>query len=230
MEAIRGTFYAVGVGPGDPELMTVKAVRVLERCPVIAAPMTKSGRTLALDIAGQGADLRGKEILPLVFAMERDEAARRQAHRAAAEAVAAVLDRGLDVAMVNLGDVSIYATAGYVIALLRAMGYETVMVPGVASFSAVAARLGCSLTEMDAPLHIIPAGSGIVEDCLDLPGTKVLMKPGRQLPAVKRALEARKLSYAAVRDCGLPTEQVCREDVPEDGGYFLTLVVKERKV
>ena len=59
----KGTFYGVGVGPGDPELITLKAVRAIERCPVIAAPETRGEKTLALDIARGAVDLTGKTIL-----------------------------------------------------------------------------------------------------------------------------------------------------------------------
>ena len=68
----KGIFYGVGVGPGDPELLTLKAVRLLERCPVIAAPRTKGGGMLALEIASGAADLGGKTVIPLDFSMERD--------------------------------------------------------------------------------------------------------------------------------------------------------------
>ena len=112
-----GTFYALSVGPGAPELMTVKACRCLERCPVIAAPQTKSGQMLALDIARGAVSLDGKEILPLR------------------------LPAGLDVAMVNLGDVSVYATAFYMFDQIQKDGFAACMLPGVTSFCAVAAQL-----------------------------------------------------------------------------------------
>ena len=70
----HGTFYGVGVGPGDPELLTLKALRTLEHCPVIAAPRTRSGEMLALDIVRQAISLEGKTILPLDFTMSRDPA------------------------------------------------------------------------------------------------------------------------------------------------------------
>lgn len=231
----RGTFYAVGVGPGDPELITVKALRVLAACPVIAAPRTKSGEMLALDIARQAADLGGKTILPLHFTMQRDAGVRHEAHLAAARAVQAYLDAGQDVAMLNLGDVSIYATSSYLIELLRAGGYRTVMVPGVPSFCAVAARLGESLTEMDEPLHILPggaAGQKALAGQLAAAGTKVLMKSGRQLPETLAALRSAGLleKSAMVRACGLPDEAVYREleDFPPEAsaGYFATVIVK----
>ena len=63
----KGTLYGVGVGPGDPELLTLKAVRTIEACPVIAAPRTPGGDMVALDIARQAVDLSGKTILPWIF-------------------------------------------------------------------------------------------------------------------------------------------------------------------
>lgn len=136
---MKGMFYAVGVGPGDPMWMTREACAVLEACPVIAAPQTASGEMLALSIAQGAAELGGKTVLPLSFAMSRDAAVRAEGYARAADAIAPELDAGRDVAMVNLGDVSIYATAYYVLDELRRRGYDTRMVPGVASFSAVAA-------------------------------------------------------------------------------------------
>ena len=99
------------------------------------------------------------------------------------------------------------------------------------SFCAVAARLGISLTTMNAPLHIIPAGGGNLEEALELPGTKVLMKSGRTLPKVAEALQEKGLldKAAMVQDCGLPTEAVCTDlsNLPEKTGYFATIIVKE---
>lgn len=159
-ELKKGVFYGVGIGPGDPELLTLKAVRLLERCPVIAAPRTKSGEMLALNIASGAVDLSGKTVVPLYFAMERDTEKLRASHLAAADAVEPYLAEGKDVAMLNLGDVSIYASYSYLMELLRERGYETAMIPGVPSFCAVAARLNVSLTEMGTALHIAPGQRG----------------------------------------------------------------------
>lgn len=231
MEVKNGIFYGVGVGPGDPELLTVKALKTLERCPVIAAPRTRDGGMLALDIVRQAASLEGKTILPLEFTMSRDPAVLQASRLRAAEAVAEHLSAGRDVAMLNLGDVSIYATFSYLMDILTERGYQAVMVPGVPSFCAVAARLGTSLTTVSSPLHILPGAGADLGAQLDLPGTKVLMKSGRQLPQAAEALERRGLleKAAMVRDCGLPTEQVCRDltHLPADTGYFATVIVKE---
>lgn len=231
-ELKKGVFYGVGIGPGDPELLTLKAVRLLERCPVIAAPRTKSGEMLALNIASGAVDLSGKTVVPLYFAMERDTEKLRASHLAAADAVEPYLAEGKDVAMLNLGDVSIYASYSYLMELLRERGYETAMIPGVPSFCAVAARLNVSLTEMGTALHIAP-GSVALEETLDLPGTKILMKSGRQMPAVLTALAERDALGRSmlVQNCGLPGEAVYPDlsrEVPEDGtGYFATVIIKE---
>ena len=73
----KGTFYAVGVGPGGPELLTQKALRILQGCAVIAAPRGKGGAMTALSIAARAVDLSQKTIVPLPLAMERGAAARR---------------------------------------------------------------------------------------------------------------------------------------------------------
>lgn len=229
MNDTNGTFYAVGVGPGDPGLLTLQAANILKRCPVIAAPQTKSGQMLALDIARSALNLREKEVLPLSFTMSREPSLREESYQTAARQIEAFLQKGLDVAMVNLGDVSVFATAYYILERIREDGFQTVMAPGVTSFSAVAARLGCSLTQIDAPLHIIPASADL-DRALQLPGTKVLMKSGSAIHETVQALERAGLldRAALVADCGLPTEQVYRDlrELPENLSYFATIIVQ----
>lgn len=228
----KGIFYGVGVGPGDPELLTTKALRVMDSCPVLACPQTKSGEMLALDIVRQAMDISQKEILPLHFTMSRDPEVQRAAHERAVEVVSQYLEAGQDVAMPNLGDVSIYSTYCYLMDLVKKRGFETRMIPGVPSFCAVAARLGISLTEMNTPLHISP-GSGDLSQVLHWPGNKILMKSGSQMPGVLQAInEHASLSKSAmVQNCGLPEEQVYPnlEEFSSDGstGYFATVIVKE---
>ena len=228
----KGTLYGVSVGPGDPELMTLKAVRCIEQCPVLAAPQTAAGRMLALDIAKGAVDVSGKIILPLHFAMSRDPEVLKASHAAAADAVRAHLDAGRDVALLNLGDVSIYATYGYLEEILTAQGYAAVRIAGVPSFCAAAARLGQSLTGgMEQPLTIAPGRH--VEQVLAAPGAKGLMKTGRRLPKTLDALRERGLlaNSAMVCNCGLPDEAVFPAltdyDPAQDAGYFATILVKE---
>lgn len=228
----RGILYGVSVGPGDPELMTLQAVRRLQSCPVIAAPQTKSGQMLALEIAKGAVDLTGKTIVPMHFPMSRNGDTLREAHTQAAEMLRHHLDAGQDVAMLNLGDVSVYATFGYLQEILQAEGYETRMLAGVPSFCASAARLNQPLTAgMDEPLTIAPGGSA--DEVLDNAGSKVLMKTGRQLPRTLAVLAAHgKLEHSAmVCNCGLPNEEVWPDlsqyEAARPAGYFATILVKE---
>lgn len=217
----RGILYAVSTGPGDPELMTRKAVKALERCAVIAYPVTQSGQALAREIAAQALDLSDKRDLPLPFSMGREAD-----YEAAAARIEARLTAGDDVALLSLGDVSLYATGSRILRILKSRGRETVVIPGVPSFCAAAARLGVALAEGGEPLHIVPDADAAA---LELPGTKVFLKAGGRLPELLRAVSARGKAGMAVKNCGLSQEEIYPDlslESPE-AGYFITVLVKE---
>ncbi|MBR1827053.1 MAG: precorrin-2 C(20)-methyltransferase [Clostridia bacterium] len=255
----KGTFYGVSVGPGDCGHLTLNAVQTIMHCPVITAPQTKSGAMVTWDIAkaGIGRFLElsfgsrmaeasdesfwaAKTILPLNFPMTKVESVKKASHRNAAEAIEGCLDKGLDVAMLNLGDVSVYATCQYVADLLKADGYETKFIPGVTSFCAAASALGTSLTEADTPVFIVPgaADSEQINRLLDEYGTKVLMKTVRTLPETLEALKEKGFadSTSVVVNCGMPGEQLYSNllefetallEAPESTySYFTVLIVK----
>ena len=243
MKKKRGTFYGIGVGPGDPELITVKALKIIKSCPVIAAPRTGNGDMVALDIvwrtgilseSAEIAEEFDKKILAMDFTMDKDPAKRKENYRKNAEAAARYLDNGQDVAMVTLGDVSLYSTVHYIADELISRGYEIIMVPGVPSFSAAAASLAIPLAEMDAPVHIIPSVRNNSDDYLDLPGTKVLMKAGRHLHRTLDELDRRGLldvTSLAV-NCGMDDEILIKnlgddEPLPDNTGYFTTVIVRD---
>ena len=227
----KGIFYGVGVGPGDPELLTLKALRIINACPVIATPQTKQGSRLAYDIASGAVDMAGKAILPLFFTMSPDPAEREASYTVAADAVAAHLDAGRDVAMLNLGDPSLFGTHSYIQAILQQRGYRCEVCAGITSFCEAAARLGVSLTSIDKPLHILPAGYGDLEANLRLPGSKVIMKAAGGIGEVKEALRetGRYHSAALAENCSLPGERLCHnlDDAPDNTGYFTTILVKD---
>ena len=170
---MNGTLYCVSVGPGDPELLTLKAVRVIRQCPVVAvsvkeAPVSeRAGRAAGEEsvayriAAGAVPEIKEKELLPLCMPMTKDREVLEQSRREAARALMEVLREGKDVAWLNLGDVSIYSTSLYRAQEVRGAGFDVEMVSGVTSFCAAAARLGCSLAEGGEELHIIPSSYGI---------------------------------------------------------------------
>ncbi len=225
-------FYGVSVGPGDPELVTIKAVRVMEQCFTIAAVQTKSGANVALDVARAAAKLDDKKILYLSFAMSTDPEVLEKSHRVAAEQVLEELKAGRSVAMPNIGDASIYSTFAYIKEIVEEAGYECPVIPGVPSFCAIAATLGETLTpRMDTPLHIIPSGFEDLDEALDMDGTKVIMKAGKSLGDIKELLRKKRLYEKAslVENCGLPNERVAHnlDDIDGHGAYFTTLIVKQ---
>ncbi|MDR1533561.1 MAG: precorrin-2 C(20)-methyltransferase [Planctomycetota bacterium] len=226
---IKGRLYGVGVGPGDPELVTLKAAACLRRCPVIAAPRTPGGGMRALTIAAGAVDLSGKTILPLDLAMGGDAAARARRHREAADRLRPFLDAG-PVALATLGDVAVYASFRPLADLLEPEGYPVEMIPGVTSFSAAAAALGVSLAEGDTPLHLLPGPVGDGEAPLPGRGTRVYLKPGRRLPEFLRRLRERGGPGRTLlaQNCGWPDQRLYRS-IPGDGEFpadaYLSLVI-----
>ena len=225
----RGKLYGVGLGPGDPELMTRKAERVIRQSPVLAVPDKGRGEKTALAIAGALAE--GKELLTCAAPMVRDEEALDRAYEANADAVCAALDAGKDVAFLTLGDPTVYATYIYLHKKVAARGYEAEIVPGVPSFCAVAARLGAALCEKSERLLIVPASHGDMDDCLDLDANLVFMKAGRELGALKEKLAEKGLLDRAsmVANCGMEGELVCPRfaDADTEAGYFSVVLVKK---
>lgn len=224
----RGILYGLGVGPGDPELLTVKAVRILREADVIAVPDKGAGERTALNIVKDYVE--GKPLLTCVTPMVRDQQVLDQAHDAIADDICALLDQGKTVAFITLGDPTVYSTYLYVHRRVLRRGYEALLVPGVPSFCAVAARLNTSLCEGSERLLIVPASHKDVEDCLDVDANLVFMKAGREIGALKERLAARGLLEKAslVANCGMDSEQVWKKfaDLPENSGYFSVVLVK----
>ena len=225
----KGIFYCVGVGPGDPELMTFLAARIIRECPVAALPKSGSGENAAGKIAEEL--LRDKELLLCDMPMTRDRAALDAAHAEAARQVARKLDEGRSVAFLTLGDPSIYATPMYLHHILKAQGYETRMIPGVPSFCAVAAALDTSLCEGAERLQIIPASYPDSGEALKEPGNKVLMKSGRSMGKVRAQIDRERFDAMAVECCGMEGERIHRnlDTLEETASYFSVVVVKEKK-
>ena len=225
----QGKLYGVGVGPGDPELLTIKAQRIIRQSPVLAVPDAGRGEKTALAIAGELAE--GKQLLYCAAPMIRDEAQLDAAYEQNADLVCAQLDQGKDVAFLTLGDPTVYSTYLYLHRKVVARGYETEIIPGVPSFCAVAARLGMALCEKSERLLIVPASHKDVSDCLDLDANLVFMKAGREIGALKDTLAAHGLLDKAslVANCGMEGELVCPRfaDLEEGSGYFSVVLVKK---
>lgn len=229
---MKGILYGIGVGPGDPELMTQKAVRLLREADVIAAPGEAVRESVAYQIAVQCVpELETKELLPLFMPMVMDRALIQKAHRQGADQIIQLLSEGKTVAFITLGDPTIYSTFSYVEKLVKAEGFSTVYVSGVPSFCAAAAALGVSLAEWQEPLHIFPA---IHKSGLPLPedGTCVLMKSGHRIGEIRELLKKSGREAVMAENCGMAGERlVFGEDaIPEDAGYLSLIIVGGRRL
>lgn len=213
-----GTFYGVGVGPGDPELITLKAQRVLARVPVVCVPKGRlQGESYARSIVGPLVDERWQELVELFLPMTRDRAQLALHHMAAVEQIAGRLKEGKDVAFVTEGDPSIYSTFIYLCRLLRETHPElpVEVVPGVSSINASAAAAGIPLVDGGERLAVLPTsyeGDGLA-GVLEQFDTVVLLKVSRVFDRVLDALERLDLAGRAVyiQRCGAPTEKIVRD-------------------
>ncbi len=231
---MRGKLYGVSVGPGDPELLTLKAVRVIEGADVLAVPDAGKGasRRSALNIIAN--HIFSQEILDCPMPMTHDQAALDAAHEGVAGLLASRLDAGRTVAFVTLGDAGIYSSLYYIVDLMRERGYEIEIVPGIPSFCAAAARMRRPLCEGAERLLIVPAancGEGEIDRTLDVPANKVFMKVGRRLPELREALERRGLTEDAALavDVGLTSERIEPDlsQVDEETSYFSLVLLRD---
>lgn len=226
-----GKLWGVGIGPGDPELLTLKAVRILRQADVIMLPDSNGPEKTAWSIVK--AYLEGKPLLFVKMPMVRDQAAMDAAHEQAAGQICALLDQGRQVAFVTLGDPSVYSTYMYLHEKIMQRGYAVEVVPGVPSFCAAAARLNRSLCQGREPLLVIPASHG-QDALLDVPANKVFMKAGRSILDLQQLLGDRGLLEHAsmVENCGMDNERIYPHfgDLREPAGYFSLVIVKEPSI
>ena len=227
----KGTVYGVGVGPGDPELMTLKAIRMIRENQVIAVPGKLAEESVAYQIAVKNVpELAQKELLPVYMPMVKDRKLMDQEHQKGARLIEAYLDQGKNVVYLTLGDPTIYCTFSYLQHILEADGYSVELVSGISSFCAAAARMNLPLVEWDEPLHIVPAVHKREED-LAYPGNYVLMKSASHMKEVKETLRASGRKVCAVENCSMETEKIYRsvDEIPDDAGYFSLIIAKDAK-
>jgi precorrin-2 C20-methyltransferase/precorrin-3B C17-methyltransferase len=201
-----GRLVGVGVGPGDPELVTLKAVRAIEAADVVAYPVAQHGRSVARSIAAPY--LRaGQAELALTYPVTTEqtnhpggyEGALREFYDAAAARLGALLDEGRDVAVLCEGDPFFYGSFMYLHERLAPL-YVTEVIPGVTSFSAAAAAAGKPLAKRDDVLTVLPGTlpPDVLAARLRATDAAVVLKLGRTFPAVRDAAERAGVAERAV--------------------------------
>ena len=229
--AEKGCAYGVGVGPGDPELMTLKAVRILREADVIVCSGNSPEESAAYCTAVRAVpEIAHKQMVPISVPMTYDRAVQEREHLESARRVAACLEAGKDAAFLILGDPAIYSSFSYYQRILEGDGYRTEIISGVPSFCAVAAKLNIPLIEWQEQMHIIPAAHQ--EDLKkEYQGTTVYMKAGKRLKDLKEQLPGAQSEVYAVVNCGMEGEKVIHgiDGIPDQSRYYTTVIVKERR-
>jgi precorrin-2/cobalt-factor-2 C20-methyltransferase len=235
---LPGKLFGIGVGPGDPALITVKAKEILVSVDTVFVPIAAIKRHSMAQNIVEGAGLRGLSFKELIFPMTRDRRELAGKWEESAASVVRVLNEGGNAAFVTLGDPFIYSTWSY---LLRAVkkkfpdiAVETV--PGISTMNAVSAVLNTPLVEGDQRLALMPLPRDLeeIESLAKHFDTLVFYKVAARLPALVKALKRSGLAGSScfVSRVGLPEETVIKgvNAIPEGTvGYLSTVVVKGRR-
>jgi precorrin-2/cobalt-factor-2 C20-methyltransferase len=231
-QTMKGTLYGVGVGPGDPELMTVKAWRLISMAKVIAYLAANGNESTARTIAKPFMPDDAEEIaINMPMRVEREPA--QKAYDEGSAAISKHLENGEDVVMLCEGDPFFYGSFMYMFERL-AQRYTTVVVPGVTSITAAASAIGQPLCERDEILKVLPATMAEADLRRELSTTTAaaIIKVGRHFEKVKRVLTSLHLENSATAvEYATHDNQMIRDisQIPEDHlPYFTTIIVRKK--
>ena len=233
---MKGKLYGIGVGPGDPELMTVKAARLVSEADVIITPKTeKKDGSVALNIAKPYIKDH-TEIVPVVFPMVLNDDTQKEGWEEARNIITKLLSEGKQVVFLTLGDPMFYSTYMYVYRLVENSGYEIETVPGVTAFCAIGSHLGYPIVEKEEVLAIVPATAPKekIDKVLAVADDAVIMKVYRNFGEVQETLKKHNMADEAVMisRVGLDGEKIYRglQDMPADTklNYLSTILAKRK--
>lgn len=233
----KGKLYGIGVGPGDPELITLKAVRALGEVDVIfAAASTKNDYSTAYEIAKPHLK-EGVRVVQLGFPMTKDKAALDKAWKANAQTVAETLGQGKNAAFLTLGDPLTYSTYGYLQRALLDLDPNTRLraIPGITSFHAAAAHIGLVLAESKESVLITSgvADPARLEAQLDVADNAVILKAYKNFKGIRETLTRLRLEdkTVLVSRLGMDGESILTDikDAPERPHYFSLALVKKNE-
>ncbi len=228
-----GIFYGIGVGPGDPELLTVKAIHAIEQVDVLIAPKTeKKDGSVALSIARPYLK-KDVEIVYQVFPMVKNFSDSPEAWEQNKQEILELLQQGKHVAFLTLGDPMFYSTYIYVFRLLEQENVRIETIPGIPAFGAIGSGLGYPIVEGNDILSIIPATADPekVEKALSVSDNVVLMKVYHNFSDMVDLLEKHHMAEHAimVSRCGLEDERRIddvRAHRDEEVNYLSTILTR----
>ncbi|SKC75586.1 precorrin-2 C(20)-methyltransferase [Maledivibacter halophilus] len=234
---MKGKFYGIGVGPGDPDLITIKAKKILDEVDIILAPETKTGKgSTALNIAKPHLNENIK-IIERKFPMTYDIEVLNKSYDEIAKLIKDLVDRGNKVAFLTLGDPMVYSTYIYLFERLKDKDIEIETVPGITSFCAIASRAGIPLGENEETIAIVPSvyyekGDEKLNKILDSVNNVVFMKASGNIDKLIDKLEetGHKEGSVFVSRLGLDDEVIennieKRREIKNN--YLSTLIAKK---
>lgn len=231
---MAGKLYGIGVGPGDPGLLTLRAKEILDKCGVIAYPVRKVGEgSTAFDIIKQVVDVSEKSVEEFLFDMNPDDSVRERCREEAMAKMCRLLDNGEDIAMVTLGDVGVYSTYMYINDEIESRGYETEVVPGIPSFCHGAALARVPLMIGNEGLAVVPVAkenSRLLRDALENFDNVVVMKAFKSMPEIAAMMDELGIARegaVVVSNVGLDGEYIGPMDTERSYGYFTTVIIKK---
>lgn len=227
---MKGILYGIGVGPGDPTLLTLQAKKQIEQADRIFIPVTHLGeQSKAFEIIRQVIDIEEDKVVEVLFAMKRDRAEQRKGWEKASRQILTYLEKGEQAVLVTIGDISIYSTAFYVCDLVKKAGYPAKMLPGIPSFCAGASLAGISLMEGKESLMVIPSLKGVeqIQQILPFCDNLVIMKAGKCIREIQTIIEKEENTRAYVlSNIGMEGEYVGELDLEREYGYLTTVIIK----
>jgi precorrin-2/cobalt-factor-2 C20-methyltransferase len=226
----KGTLYGIGVGPGDPEYLTLKALKVLEKVSVICSPRSaKHKPSVALSIVKPMLKKRTGEyeIMEPIFPMIEDQNVLNGYWEDAAIKVAEKLKKGLDVAFVTLGDPTVYSTFSYLEQKIADKGFQSRIIPGVTSFTGCSASAHLSLGVKDEIIIIVPKVDDRLSKIIKHADTAVIMKTSRHEQELEDIINSdpRQKQIISVQNCGMDDEKII-EGFSKNKKYLSTTIVK----
>lgn len=230
----KGKLYGIGVGPGDSELLTLKAVKILNGISVICSPKSAPEKeSIALSIVNpiieKRDDFEEIELLEPVFPMTEDKVTLEKYWDDASNLIANYLNQGYDVGFITLGDPSIYSTFSYIQKKLK-NSYSIEIIPGITSFAACAASIKQPLVEKDDVLVIIPKIKEDLEDFLEKGDTVVLMKASRNKKELENKIDQinKEKEVITVENCTMENEKII-DGFSKSKPYLSTTLIKFKK-
>ena len=236
MTIMPGVLYGIGVGPGDPELITLKALRILERVPyVFAAASSKNDYSLALNIVRHY--IAQAVVEPLYFPMTSDRQVQGEAWEKNAAFVLETLQQGEDAAFLTIGDPLTYSTYGYLLKTVKDMNknIKAITIPGITSYNAAAALANIPLTEGEESFYLISGAQGgdRLREAIATSDNIVMLKTYRHFDKIYETLEELNLLDCAtcISMCGLSGETVTHDLRPLKNQKmpYLSLIIIKKK-